>query len=469
MMHDSIAAISTPPGVGGIGIVRLSGDDVIDIVEKIFEPRNGKSLHTVPSHTVHYGYIYAHQKGKGELLDEVLVTIMRAPHSYTGETVVEISCHGGNIPVRQILESCLKKGSRLAEPGEFTKRAFLNGRIDLIQAEAVCDIIRAKTEMSLSCAIKQLKGDLSFKINQIWQEILDLISYLEASLDFAEEEITLLSREEVLKKIDIILLQIHTLIKTSSYGKILREGIRVVIAGKPNVGKSSLLNALLNEYRAIVTPIPGTTRDVIEESINISGLPVRITDSAGIRNYPRDEIEKMGVQQTKKAIALADLILFVIDLSQALDRNDFSLAVELSLFNPHKKILLVANKCDLEQKITNNEIESLFSSFMPPLIKTSATQVNGIKELEKHIYQLFINGKINISNDVLVTNIRHKNILTKAADFIDKAKESTRIGQSEEFICLDLRNALNIIGEIIGKSVTENLLEKIFSNFCIGK
>lgn len=469
MINDSIAAISTPLGEGGIGIVRLSGEKAIDIVEKIFKSQNGKSLKNVPSHTVHYGYIFAPQKGKGKLLDEVLVTIMRTPHTYTGENVVEISCHGGNIPVRKVLEACLKKGARLSEPGEFTKRAFLNGRIDLTQAEAVCDIIRAKTEVSFSCAIKQLKGNLSGKINQIWKDLLDLVSSLEASLDFSEEELSLLSREEILKKIDIILLQIQNLLNTASSGKILREGLKTVIVGKPNVGKSSLLNALLKEERVIVTPIPGTTRDVISELINIAGLPVTIMDTAGIRHHSQNEIEKRGAKERKKVIGLADLILFVVDLSQSLDKEDLSIASELSLLNHSKKVLIVANKCDLEQKISEEKMKTLSSSFKTPIIKISATKLTGIKELEKNIYHLFINGKINISEDVLITNIRHKNILLKAEEFMKIAKKSVKMRQSEEFISLDLRNALNLIGEIIGKSFTDDLLEKIFSNFCIGK
>ncbi|MCK5533880.1 tRNA uridine-5-carboxymethylaminomethyl(34) synthesis GTPase MnmE [bacterium] len=469
MFNDAIVAISTPSGEGGIGIVRLSGKNVIARVEELFQSSNkGKTLSTVPSHTVHYGYIYPDQKGKGEILDQALVTIMRAPHTYTGEDIVEISCHGGTIPVKKILEACLKKGLRLADPGEFTKRAFLNGRIDLIQAEAVCDIIRAKTELSLSSATKQLKGSLSNKVNSIWQKIFDLTAHLEALLDFAQEDIPQLNSAEMLKNIDLILAQIEDLIATTFTGKILSNGLKTTFIGKPNVGKSSLLNALLEDEQVIVSSTPGTTRDAIEKEINISGLLVKITDTAGIKSSGQNEIEEKSIKQSKKSIQSADLILLVLDSSGNLTKEDFSILSELSLPSLEKKIIVVANKCDLKQKFTEEKIKSLFS-FSPPIIKTSATRLIGINKLKELIYSLFINENIAVRENTCITNIRHKNILLQTKKFIILARDSIIQEQSEEFISMDMRNALNSLGELTGKNVSADLLEKIFSTFCIGK
>ncbi len=468
MFNDAIAAISTPPGEGGIGIVRLSGKSVISRVEEIFKSCKEKSLSTVPSHTVHYGYIYPDQKGKGNAIDQTLVTIMRAPHTYTGEDIVEISCHGGNIPLRKILEACLKKGLRLAQPGEFTKRAFLNGRIDLIQAEAVCDIIRAKTELALSSAIKQLKGNLSIRINPLWQKIFDLVSHLEATLDFTDEDIPQINTGEMLKKIDFILTQIQDLINTSSTGEILSNGLKATFIGKPNVGKSSLLNAILQNEQAIVSSTPGTTRDLIEKEINISGLLVKITDTAGIKTSGQNDIEEKSITQSKKAISSADLILFVLDYSQNLTKEDFSIISALAQHSRDKKIIVILNKSDLKQKLVEEKIKKLFS-FSPLIIKTSATRLTGIKELQQLIHSLYIKGDINVGEKTLVTNIRHKNILLLTEKSLNLARASLNLGQSEEFISMDLRNALNSLGELTGKNASPDLLDKIFSTFCIGK
>ena len=468
MFTDAIAAISTPPGEGGIGIVRLSGKNVISRVEEIFKSCKGKSLSTVPSHTVHYGYIYPDQKRKGEAIDQTLVTIMRAPHTYTGEDIVEISCHGGTIPLKKILEACLKKGLRLAQPGEFTKRAFLSGRIDLIQAEAVCDIIRAKTDLALSSAIKQLQGNLSIRINPLWQKIFDLVSHLEATLDFTDEDIPQIDTGEMLKKLDYVLTQIKDLINTCSVGEILSNGLKATFIGKPNVGKSSLLNAILQNERVIVSSTPGTTRDLIEKEINISGLLVTITDTAGIKTSVQNDIEEKSIEQSKKSLSSADLALFVLDSSQNLTKEDLSIISELSRHSRDKKILVILNKSDLKQKLIEEKIKKLFS-FSPLFIKTSATRIAGIKELQELIYSLYIKGDIAAGEKPFVTNIRHKNILQQTEKSLKLARDSLTQGQSEEFISMDLRNALNSLGELTGKNASTDLLEKIFSTFCIGK
>jgi len=488
--EDTIVAISTPMGEGGIGIVRLSGSQAISVVMRLFVPKKKKNLAGVKTFTTHYGHIY----DKGKVVEEVLLSVMRAPYTYTREDVAEISCHGGIVPVRKVLELCLRQGARLAEPGEFTLRAFLNGRIDLVQAEAVCDIIRARTDAALNCALHQLEGDLSRNVNRIREGIVDLLAHIEACLDCPEEDIPHLSRTEIVESLEKTSLELRELLKSAQSGRILREGLKTAIVGKPNVGKSSLLNALLQEEKAIVTPIPGTTRDVVEDMVDILGIPMKIMDTAGIR-HARDEIEMAGVERTRRSIALADLILFVIDLSIPLSEEDCCIAENLL----GRKTILVANKCDLPQVVSEKEIRELWLSCLsrleserealfanpvdppcntssnpsilrnPPLIKVSATKKTRIKDLQELIYNLFIKGEVSISDAVLVTNVRHRDALVKAEESLKEGIGACTRGDSEEFIALDLRQALEALGEIVGKTATEDILSRIFSRFCIGK
>ena len=488
--EDTIVAISTPMGEGGIGIVRLSGSQAIPIVMRLFVPKRKKNLVSVKTFTIHYGHIYDREK----LVEEVLLSVMRAPYTYTREDVVEISCHGGIVPLRKVLELCLKEGARLAEPGEFTLRAFLNGRIDLVQAEAVCDIIRAQTDTALNCALHQLEGHLSRTVEKMRERIIDLLAHIEALLDYCEEEIPELSRGEMVYQMEKISKEIAELLKSAQSGRILREGLKTAIVGKPNVGKSSLLNALLEQDKAIVSAIPGTTRDVVEDTVSILGIPMKIMDTAGLR-HARDEIEMAGIERTRRCIGVADLVLFVIDLSVPLNEEDRHIAENLV----GKKTVLVANKCDLSEIVSEREIremwESCFAGFQveseplpvssanpgymsssnpfspgnPPLVKVSATQRIGIRDLEQLIYHLFIKGEISISDAILVTNVRHQEALLRAEKSLKEGMESCKRGESEEFIALDLRQALDALGEILGETATEDILSRIFSRFCVGK
>jgi len=455
-LEDTIAAISTPVGEGGIGIVRLSGPHALEIVDQIFVGRGKPS--NFPTYTTHYGHIVF----QGESIDEVILTVMRVPGSYTREDIVEINCHGGIVPLKKVLEIVLQLGARLAEPGEFTRRAFLNGRIDLAQAEAVIDIIRAKTDLSLQTAISQLKGELSAKVRQIKELVLKVLASIEAAIDFVQEDIEIISRDEILEQLENIREQLERLLATADYGKVLREGISTVIAGRPNVGKSSLLNALLQEQRAIVTPIPGTTRDVIEEIINIQGIPLKIADTAGIRPV-QDIIEKEGVDRSRSYMQRADLILLMLDGSEPLTSEDRELLKEIR----DKEAILVINKIDLPQKIELKKVEEL--AIKKPLVKISATQAIGLPDLEKTIVEMIWRGEVIVSDGALITNVRHKNSLRQAHSSIQRAIETTRQGLSEELISVDLRAALNSLGEITGETVVEDILDYIFSEFCIGK
>ncbi len=459
-INDTIAAISTPLGEGGIGIVRLSGPKAIDIIRKIFIPVSKKNISKSSGFTLHYGYIYE----KKIKIEEVLVSIMKAPKSYTREDVVEISGHGGILPLRKILELCLENGARIADPGEFTKRAFLNGRIDLVQAEAVSQIIRAKTDKALNCAINQLSGKLSEKIKRLKNELIDLLAYLEASLDYSDEDIEFLSSNEILKRVNRIQKNLSLLIATFNKGKIIQEGVKTSIVGKPNVGKSSLLNALLNTEKAIVTPIPGTTRDIIEDYVNIKGIPLNIMDTAGIRKV-KNTVEKIGVERSKESIKKSDLILFIVDISQPLDKEDFFIYEFIKENLDNKKLILIGNKVDLVQKVSDEKLKEMSSTY----VKISATKEIGIDKLEEIVFSLFISGEIDLSSEVLVTSLRHKDALIKANQSLKRSIEAINNNHSEEFIALDLRCALNSLGEIIGEVATEDILDRVFSNFCVGK
>jgi len=473
-LDDTIAAISTPIGEGGIGIVRLSGRDSFKIAEKIFRPvRTESPEHRFQTHTIHYGHIINPEDG--EFIDEVLLSFMKAPATYTREDVVEINCHGGIVPLRNVLELCLKHGARMAEPGEFTKRAFLNGRIDLTQAEAVIDIIRARTDRCLKTAMDQLRGALSSKLNLIREGLINLTALIEAHIDFPEEEIDTPSKEMVEDMVRRLLDEIEYLINSSDTGKILREGISTAIIGRPNVGKSSLLNALLMEDRAIVTDIPGTTRDIIEEVVSIDGIPLKIMDTAGIRLRPdgfrttppegeiKDLVEEEGIKRSLRVMDDADIVLLVIDSSQDLKEEDRILIEKLN----DRQGIIVLNKIDLPVVIEEDHLLRLIGK--KPLVKISAIRMTGLEELRKTLSALILNGKVIPQEGAIITKLRHKKALLDAREDIENFRDSLLQGESSEFLAIYLRDALDHIGEIMGIVTTEDILNRIFSEFCIGK
>ncbi|ABY93668.1 MAG: tRNA uridine-5-carboxymethylaminomethyl(34) synthesis GTPase MnmE [Thermoanaerobacter sp.] len=460
MVFDTIAAISTFPGEAGIGIVRLSGDDALEIISKIFKPYKSKDIKKVKSHTLHYGHIVDPETE--EVYDEVLVSIMEKPNTYTREDIVEINCHGGIVVTSKILELVLKQGARLAEPGEFTKRAFLNGRIDLSQAEAVIDIIRAKTMLANRYAQKQLVGYVGSKIKEMKDKIMGLLVHLLALIDFPEEDVEELERKEILETAKEIVEDIDKLIASSESGRIIREGLKTAIIGKPNVGKSSLLNALLKENRAIVTDIPGTTRDIIEEYVNVKGIPIKLIDTAGIRDT--DElVEKIGVTKSKEVLAEADLILFVLDASRELTKEDYEIFDILT----GKNIIFVLNKIDLPKKIDEKELKDLTKDGI--IIEVSTVEKIGLEELENTIYNLVFRGDISLREDEIVINSRHKEALINAKKYMESCVEAIEGGYSEDLITIDLNAALDQLGKITGETATEDLINEIFERFCVGK
>ncbi len=451
--EDTIAAISTSIGHSGIGIVRLSGINSIRITDKIFISPKKKSLKKTPSHRIMYGHIINSNK---KIIDEVLVSVMRAPHTYTREDIVEINCHGGPVPLRRILELVLKAGARLAEPGEFTRRAFLNGRIDLAQAEAVLDVINAMTEQSRKAAIEQLGGGLSKKTGAIRKDLIKLTAFVEAYIDFPEEEIEPPSLKNMKKMALKIQNSLKKLVDSSQYGIILREGVKTAIIGRPNVGKSSLLNALLEQDRAIVTAVPGTTRDIIEDYLNIQGIPVKIMDTAGIRQV-KNIAEKEGVKRSLRAIKDADLVLIVLDGSEDLHDTDR----ELIKKSKRENTILVINKTDLTQKIRLKESDR-------QTVRVSALKGTGLNKLKERIVETSLKGKSLFSTGV-VTNTRHLYALEKALASINSFIEASAKKISPEFLSVELRDALDAIGEIIGITTSDDILNEVFSKFCIGK
>ncbi|MDD5568038.1 MAG: tRNA uridine-5-carboxymethylaminomethyl(34) synthesis GTPase MnmE [Candidatus Omnitrophica bacterium] len=453
---DTIAAISTPIGEGGIGIVRLSGQKALSICDKVFIPAAGKKPSGFKTYTTHYGTIVK----DGKVIDEVILTVMRAPKSYTREDVAEINCHGGIVALRDTLNLVLDQGARLAEPGEFTKRAFLNGRIDLTQAEAVLDIIRARTDSALKMGIEQLRGGLSGRINKHRESLLGILVELEASIDFPEEEISISGLKSISNRIVEIEKGLEELIRGSKLARMLREGIHVVICGKPNVGKSSLLNALLQEERSIVTHIAGTTRDAIEEIIDIKGIPVRIVDTAGILE-PRDLVEKKAVKRSQEHITAADLVLIIFDGSRRLAREDLFLISRLK----KKKAIVLINKIDLKQKIEREKLEKSFQN----IIGISAKKTKNIDKLEEMIADLVYGGSIVSSESLLVANLRYIRALQKAKIAIAQAQSSLDNNLSAEFIAQGIKEGVEALDEMLGKRFSEDLLDKIFSEFCIGK
>ena len=477
-LEDTIVAISTPVGQAGIGIIKISGKEAFAIADKIFLPAQakgvaGKSIKPskFKTYTMHYGWIRENSKVKSqnsklkssnEIIDEVLLSIMRAPKTYTKEDIVEINCHSGVVNLRKILDLVLKSGARLAEPGEFTKRAYLNGRIDLTQAEAVLDIIQAKTEGSLSLGLNQLKGRVSSKIQNIRAELLDVLANLEASIDFPEEDIDTKSIARLGKKICASEKELNALLENSNKGKILREGVKIVIAGRPNVGKSSLLNMLLEEERAIVTSVPGTTRDIIEEVINLRGIPLRIIDTAGIIE-PRDLVEKEAVKRTRQKIEEAELILFVLDGSKDISKADKAFLEELR----EKRKVIIINKVDLPRKINISKLHKLGSRNR--VARISALKKQGLTELEDVIVKEVLPNKLKGNEDILISNVRHINLLRKSQGALTSAKEIINKGFALEFLSFEIREAIEYLDAIIGRKIEKDLLDKIFSEFCIGK
>lgn len=458
MKTDTIAAIATGLSSGGISIIRLSGDDAFSAIDRIYQSKNKKKkLSEEKSHTIHYGFIIDSE----DIIDEVMVTIMRAPSTYTREDVIEINCHGGIIVTRKILELVLRQGIRLAEPGEFTKRAFLNGRIDLSQAEAICDIINAKNDIALKNSIKQLKGRELEIIKDIRNNILKDIAFIEAALDDPEHiSIEGFSRElyEHLKKYSQ---SIKKLVEGSKSGKLIKEGIKTVILGKPNVGKSSLLNILVREDRAIVTDIAGTTRDTLEETIRLNDITLNIIDTAGIRST-EDEVEKIGVDKAIRIAKEADLIIYVMDSSTPLDEND---EIILSLIKDKKAILLL-NKSDLSPNISVNDIKEISSH---PIISTSFVEHKGLEELENLIKEMFFKGNITFNEDIYITNDRHIEAFTNSLEALNMVKESINNDMPEDFYSIDLMTAYEELGKILGENVGEDLINMIFAEFCMGK
>jgi len=458
MVNDTIAAISTPLGEGGIGIIRLSGPDAIKIASKIFKPKKNINLESQKSHTLHLGHI----KKNRTLLDEVLVSIMKAPHSYTKEDVVEINCHSGVLVLRSILELALRHGARAAQPGEFTKRAFLNGRIDLSQAESVIDLIRSMSSKGLRLAAQQLSGRLSIKIKDLRAELLDLLARIEALLNFPEDGVDSMSTNSILSSVKKMQKKIESLIDTADQGEIFRHGVRTVIVGKPNVGKSSLLNTLMEEERAIVTDIPGTTRDTVEGVIYIQGLSFILIDTAGLQPVS-NIVEKIGIARSKKKILEADLILFMLDASTKIDSNDKRL---FELVKGRHAVALL-NKIDLPSKTKISDIRKLVPKGM--ILKISAKEEIGTDELKNTMFDTIL-SKFKHRQSSVCINMRHKESLLDAQRSLDHIVYTmTRTKLTEEFVSLDLKSALDSLGQITGEIVNNEVLDRIFSKFCIGK
>ena len=456
MQTDTIAAIATAVSDSGIGIIRISGSDALLVADKVYRsPKNQKKLSQAASHTIHYGYIY----DEDELIDEVMVAVMRSPHSYTTEDTVEINCHGGILVMNRILETVLHHGARLAQPGEFTKRAFLNGRIDLSKAEAVMDLIHSKNEFAMKASVNQLKGSVSAKVRSLREDILYEIAFIESALDDPEHISLEGYPDKLMAKTRGLSQELKKLIDSADNGKMLKDGIRTVILGKPNAGKSSLLNVLVGEDKAIVTSVAGTTRDVLEESIKLHGIGLNMIDTAGIRDT-EDEVEKIGVEKARKYANQADLVIYVVDSSRELDEND------------------LLNKTDLEPVVTEEQIKDKFREIYEGeekhddslhVIRTSTKDNTGIDEFEKTIQDMFFAGRIAVNDEIYITNQRHKEALVEAYDSLKMVQKSLEDEMPEDFYSIDLMSAYAALGRIIGEEVGEDLVNEIFSKFCMGK
>lgn len=457
-LDDTITAISTPLGEGGIGIVKISGPEALPILQNLFAPSKDAGQGHGPwqpiSHHLHHGHIIDPQTQ--EVVDEVLIAYMRAPHTYTRQDVVEINCHGGIVPLRRVLELTLRRGARLASPGEMTLRAFVLGRLDLAQAEAVLDVVRAKTEAALRAASEQLGGRLSKEVRGVRAQLLDVLAYLETTIDFSEDEVP---HRDISAPLQEAGNRIEDLLSTADQGMVYRQGIRAAIVGRPNVGKSSLLNSLLRTSRAIVTPIPGTTRDTLEETINLQGMPLTLVDTAGIAES-EDLVEKLGVERSRQALSRADLALVVVDASEPLLESDRQIAGLIA----NKPAILIVNKIDLPVLATADDL-------LPEAkrIQVSALTGEGLRELEEAIVEAIFSGQVIASDAPLVTNPRHKEALQRALEQIEAAEEARQGKMPTDFIAIDLTTAVNVLGEITGETTTEDLLETIFSEFCVGK
>jgi tRNA modification GTPase len=461
MQLDTIAAISTPMGEGAIAIVRLSGDEAIKIAGKLFQGVGGKKLTNVASHTIHYGHLL--DPKTNEVAEEVMVSVMKGPKTFTKEDVVEINCHGGLVSVNRVLQLVLNAGARLAEPGEFTKRAFLNGRIDLSQAEAVMDLIRAKTDRAMNVALGQMEGRLSRLINRLRQEILETLAHVEVNIDYPEyDDVEEMTHQLLIEKASFVRKEIQKLLQTSNQGKILREGLSTVIVGRPNVGKSSLLNSLVQENKAIVTDIPGTTRDVIEEYVNVRGVPLRLLDTAGIRET-EDIVERIGVERSRQVLKEADLILLVLNYADELTQEDENIfkAVE------GMDVIVIVNKTDLPQKINLDRVKELAKDHR--LVTTSLLEDVGVDELEESISSLFFQGSIEAGDMTYVSNSRHIALLNQALNSIEEAIYGVESGVPIDIVQIDFTRTWELLGEILGESIHDSLINQLFSQFCLGK
>lgn len=456
---STIVAISTAPGVGGIGIIRLSGEKTFEIIERIFKQKKYMKIDEIKGYSMKYGNIIDTEKG--EIIDEVLVSYFKKPHSYTTEDMCEINSHGGIIIMRKILDVCIKNGAKIAEPGEFTKRAFLNGRIDLSQAESIIDIINSKTEKEAKASIKQLNGFLSIEIKKIREQVMNIMVDIEANIDYPEYDIDEVTDNRIMDMLKNIQKDLEKLRNSFDEGKIIREGIKVAIIGKPNAGKSSLLNAILKEDRAIVTDIEGTTRDSIEEFVEIRGIPVKIIDTAGIRNA-RDEVEKIGIKKSKEIADEADIVIAIFDGSRKLEEQD---EVILKIIE-NKKSIIVLNKNDLK---TNSETLEKINSKGKEIIKISALQREGIEKINDKIAEIFNLDNINLENDGVVTNLRHKNLINEAIKNVGEAIQALENGMPQDIIAINIKDILESLGEITGENVSDGIIKEIFSKFCLGK
>ena len=454
----TIAAISTATGNGGIGIVRMSGDDCFEILKKIFVTKNNHMLNNIKGYTIKYGHIVDEEK----IIDEVLVSYFKAPKSYTTEDMCEINSHGGTVIMRKILELCLKNGAELAEPGEFTKRAFLGGRIDLSQAESIIDIINAKSDREAKEGIKQLEGFLSEKINEIKNDLLEIMTNIEVSIDYPEYDTPEITNNDIFETIEKSRKKLEDLKKSFDNGKIIKQGIKTVIIGKPNAGKSSLLNAILKEDRAIVTEIEGTTRDTIEEFVTINGIPLNLIDTAGIREA-KDEVEMIGIKKSKKLAESSDLIIAIFDSSKDFSKED----LEILEIAKNKKSIIILNKIDLEQKITRENPK--LAIFNQNIISLSAKNKIGLEKLFERITDMFNLNEINLDNDIVITNERHKNLISKAIENLNKAENILKDGMPVDIIAISLKDVLESLGSITGEEAGEEIINEIFSRFCLGK